>query len=161
STCSAATNLWQTPAPIPHSPEGGGIMYRPILESLGRSFMSVAASVVLISSAGVTPATAAESYPPTMKDMLSIQGAIERYERGMDTRDRKLQESAFWDDAVIISPRGKSPFKQAMGGPPPAAGGPPPGAGGPPPGPGGPPPGPGGPPPGAGGPAGAAPMAMP
>jgi len=70
----------------------------------------------------------------------------------MDTRDRKLQESAFWDDAVIISPQGKRSFKQAMGGPPPAAGGPPPGAGGPPPGAGGPPPGAGGPPPGAGGP---------
>jgi len=67
-------------------------------------------------------ATAAESFTPTMKDMLSIQGAIERYERGMDTRDRKLQESAFWDDAVIISPQGKRSFKQAMADhlPPPA-----------------------------------------
>jgi len=96
-------------------------MYRPILERLVRSCLLVAASAVLISSAGVTPATAAESFTPTMKDMLSIQGAIERYERGMDTRDRKLQESAFWDDAVIISPQGKRSFKQAMGGPPPAA----------------------------------------
>ena len=62
---------------------------------------------------------AAESYTPTMKDMLSIQGAIERYERGMDTRDRKLQESAFWDDAIMISPQGKRPFKQSLGGGPP------------------------------------------
>ena len=97
----------------------GGIVNRPILELLARSCMSVAASVVLISSAGVT-ANAAESFTPTMKDMLSIQGAIERYERGMDTGDRKLQESAFWDDAVMIGPMGKRPFKQAMAGAPPA-----------------------------------------
>lgn len=32
--------------------------------------------------------------------MLSIQGAIERNVRGMDTGDRKLQESVFWDDAA-------------------------------------------------------------
>ena len=107
-------------------------MNRPILQSLARSCISIAASVVLI-SAGVMPANAAESFTPTMKDMLSIQGAIERYERGMDTGDRKLQESAFWDDAVMIGPMGKHPFKQAMGGgaPPPGAGGPP-AAGGPP-----------------------------
>ena len=60
-------------------------MNRPILELLVRSCVSVAASVILISSAEVTPANAAESFTPTMKDMLSIQGAIERYERGMDT----------------------------------------------------------------------------
>jgi hypothetical protein len=121
-------------------------MYRPNLESLVRSYVLVAAYAVLISSAGISPAVAEESYTPTMKDMLSIQGAIERYERGMDTRDRKLQESAFWDDAVIISPQGKRSFKQAMGGPPP------PGAGGPPSGDGAPPPGDDAPPPGAGGP---------
>src|ERR1039457_3943986 len=103
----------------------GGIMNRPILELLVRSCVSVAASVILISSAEVTPANAAESFTPTMKDMLSIQGAIERYERGMDTGDRKLQESAFWDDAVMIGPQGKRPFKQSVGGaPPPGAGGP-------------------------------------
>ena len=129
-------------------------MNRPILELLSRSCMSVAASVVLMSSAGVTPAKADAGFTPTMKDMLSIQGAIERYEKGGDTGDRKLQESAFWDDAIIISPMGKRPFKQVLmgAGPPPGPGGPP-GAGGPPgpPGAGG-PPGLGGPPPGAGGP---------
>jgi hypothetical protein len=52
-----------------------------------------------------------------MKDMLSIRGAIERYLRGMDTHDVKLQETAFWDDAVIINPRGKSPFRQSIGPP--------------------------------------------
>jgi hypothetical protein len=92
-------------------------MNRPILELLVRSCVSVAASVVLISSAGVLPANAAGSFTPTMKDMLSIQGAIERYERGMDTKDVKLQESAFWDDAVMISPRGKKPFRQSVGTP--------------------------------------------
>jgi hypothetical protein len=108
-------------------------MHKPILELLARSCISVAASVVLISSAAVTPANAAESFTPTMKDMLSIQGAIERYEKGADTGDRKLQESAFWEDAVMIGPMGKSPFKQGMvgGAPPPGAGGPP-GTGGPP-----------------------------
>jgi hypothetical protein len=117
-------------------------MNRPILELLVRSCVSVAASVILISSAEVTPANAAESFTPTMKDMLSIQGAIERYERGMDTGDRKLQASAFWDDAVIVSPMGRVPFNQAIpGGAPPAGGGGgpgavPPGAGGPPGGPG-------------------------
>jgi len=100
-------------------------MHRPILKLLVRSCVSVAASVVLISGAGVTPASAAETYTPTMKDMLSIQGAIERYLKGMDTHDVKLQESAFWDDAVIISPRGKKPFKQTVGPPqaPPAGAG--------------------------------------
>ena len=107
-------------------------MHRPILESLVRSCMSVAASVVLISSAGVTPANAAESFTPTMKDMLSIQGAIERYERGMDTGDVKLQESAFWDDAVMIGPQGKRPAKQAGRGRAELGRGGPPGAGGPP-----------------------------
>ena len=105
-------------------------MNRPILELLVRSCVSVAASVILISSAEVTPANAAESFTPTMKDMLSIQGAIERYERGMDTGDRKLQASAFWDDAVIVSPMGRVPFNQAIpGGAPPAGGGGGPGAG--------------------------------
>jgi SnoaL-like domain len=95
-------------------------MHRPIIESLVRSCMSVAASVVLISCAAVTPAAAAESFTPTMKDMLSIQGAIERYLKGMDTRDVKLEETAFWDDAVIISPQGpqgppvKTSFKQIL-----------------------------------------------
>ena len=102
-------------------------MHRPILELLVRSCVSVAASVVLISSAGLTPANAAESFTPTMKDMLSIQGAIERYEKGMDTVDLQLQETAFWDDAIIISSRGKIPFMQALGGPtqPPGASRPP------------------------------------
>jgi hypothetical protein len=119
-------------------------MHRPIIELLVRSCMLVAASVVLISSAGVTPAAAAEGFTPTMKDMLSIQGAIERYLKGMDTRDVKLEETAFWDDAVIISPQGpqgpqvKRPFRQTLaplqmppqggasgpGAPPPGAGGP-------------------------------------
>ena len=129
-------------------------MHRPILGLLVRSCTSVAASVVLISSAGVAPATAAESFTPTMKDMLSIQSAIERYLKGFDTHDRKLQESAFWDDAVITSPQGKNlPFKQALGPPmPPGGAG---GAGAPPPGGAG---GPGAPPPGAGAPPG--PMGM-
>ena len=105
-------------------------MNRPILELLVRSCMSVAASVVLISSAGVSPATAAESFTPTMKDMLSIQAAIEHYERGMDTGDRKLQASAFWDDAVIVSPQGRMPFNQEIppGAAPPARSGGGPGA---------------------------------
>jgi hypothetical protein len=103
---------------------------RPILELLVRSCVSVAASVFLISSAEVTPANAAESFTPTMKDMLSIQGAIERYERGMDTGDRKLQASAFWDDAVIVNAQGRMPFDQAIpGGAPPAGSGGGPGAG--------------------------------
>jgi len=105
-------------------------MNRPILGLLARSCISVAASVVLISGAGVT-ADASDSFTPTMKDMLSIQGAIERYERGMDTGDRTLQESAFWDDAVMIGPQGKRSFKQSMAGAPPP-GAPPPGAGVPP-----------------------------
>jgi hypothetical protein len=101
-------------------------MKKPILELLVRTCISFAVGVVLISSVGVTAANAADSFTPTMKDMLSIQGAIERYERGMDTGDRKLQESAFWDDAVMISPMGKMPFMRAMVGgapPPPGAGG--------------------------------------
>jgi hypothetical protein len=98
-------------------------MHRPTLKLLVRSCISIAASVALISSVGVTPATAAESYTPTMKDMLSIQGAIERYLKGFDTHDLKLQEAAFWDDAVITSPRGqKMPFKQALGPPMPPPG---------------------------------------
>jgi hypothetical protein len=80
--------------------------------------------VILISSFGATAANAAESFTPTMKDMLSIQGAIERYERGMDTGDRKLQASAFWDDAVIVGVQGKRPFNEAIpGGAPSARGG--------------------------------------
>ena len=109
-------------------------MKRPILKLIMRTWISVAVGVVLIASAGVTAANAGDSFTPTMKDMLSIQGAIERYERGMDTRDRKLQESAFWDDAVMIGPMGTRPFKQAMvGGPPPPSASGPPGAGAPPP----------------------------
>src|ERR1035437_7086965 len=87
------------------------------------------------SSAHFSPVSASQGRQwrtPTMKDMLSIQGAIERYEKGGDIGDRKLQESAFWDDAIMIGPMGKRPFKQALvgGGPPPSPGGPP-GAGGP------------------------------
>ena len=52
-------------------------MHGPILGLLVRSCVSVAARVVLILSAGVTPANAAESFTPTMKDMLSLQGAVE------------------------------------------------------------------------------------
>jgi hypothetical protein len=116
---------------------------RRIRARLARSCVAFAASVVVLSGAGVTPVAAAGTYTPTMKDMLSIQGAIERYLRGMDTRDQKLQESAFWDDAVMISPQGKRPAKRS-GGPGPAGGpGAPGGAGGP--------GGPGGPPPGAAG----------
>jgi hypothetical protein len=77
----------------------------------------VAVSAVLISSAGVTPVNAAESFTPTMKDMLSIQAAIQRYQKGMDSGNAKLQESAFWDDAVMISPQGKRPFRQSVGTP--------------------------------------------
>jgi len=79
-------------------------MHRPILGLLGRSCASLAASLVLIATGGTTLASAAESFTPTIKDMLSIQGAIERYRRGMDTGDVKLQATAFWDDAVILSP---------------------------------------------------------
>jgi hypothetical protein len=104
------------------------VLRRPALELLSRACVSVAASVILISSAGVTPANAAESFTPTWKDMLSIQAAIEHYERGLDTRDSKLQKSAFWDDAVLIGPQGKLPLPGAEG--PLAAGGPPGGRGG-------------------------------
>jgi hypothetical protein len=101
--------------------------------------MLVAASAVLISGSTVTPAAAAESFTPTMKDMLSIKGAIERYERGMDTRDNKLLESAFWDDAVMVGMFGRRPFRESLGPPQSAAprgasdaGAASPGAGGPP-----------------------------
>jgi hypothetical protein len=57
-----------------------------------------------MASAGTSLASSAEPFTPTMKDMLSIRGAIERYIRGMDTGDVKLQATAFWDDAAILSP---------------------------------------------------------
>jgi hypothetical protein len=94
--------------------------------------VSVAATAILITGS-MTSAAAADAYTPTMKDMRSIQNALEMYLRGFDTHDPKLQAKAFWDDAVMVGPTGeKTPVKQmmGMGGPPP--GGPPsgpPGAG--------------------------------
>lgn len=100
-------------------------MLRSIHRILTRSGASAAAAALLIAG-GMTPAMAEDAYTPTMKDMRSIQNALENYLRGFDTRDAKLQVKAFWDDAVIIGPTGdKMTAKQMMAM---SAGGPPPGA---------------------------------
>lgn len=78
-------------------------MRKPIRETLTRLGACVAVSAIL-AAGGITSATAEDVYTPTMKDMRSIQNALERYLKGGETLDFKLQASAFWDDAVIVAP---------------------------------------------------------
>lgn len=115
-------------------------MFSSVHNSVRRVGVSAVVGVLLI-GAGVGCAAADDAYTPTMKDMRSIENALERYLKGFDTHDAKLQASAFWDDAVIVEPRGdkvsvKEMMKMGSGprpGAPPgqagaAPGGPPPGA---------------------------------
>jgi len=114
-------------------------MSKPIQRIFARLGLSVAAGAILIAGS-MTTAVADDAYTPTMKDMRSIQNALERYLKGFDTHDAKLQATAFWDDAMIIEPTGgKVSVKEMLamaagptGGAPPAQAGA--GAGAPPPG---------------------------
>lgn len=116
-------------------------MYRPT-HNLLRCLGVTIAACAMLTAMGTTYAAAEDAYTPTMKDMRSIQNALERYLKGGETHDPKLQGSAFWDDALIVQPLGqKMTVKQMMelGDRPPSDGAPgPAGAGTPP---GGPPPG--------------------
>lgn len=90
-------------------------MRKPVFElpkGLGASLTAVA----LLIAGGMTSAAAEDAYTPTMKDMRSIQNALERYLKGFDAHDSKLQASAFWDDAAIIGPTGQKMTVQQMGG---------------------------------------------
>jgi len=124
---------------------------------------AVAAGVLAVLAAA--PALAADAahpaasrYVPTMADYLGVYDALQHYRFGVEKHDQKMEESAFWDDAVNIAvpspgqeirmPVRGGGLPQPLSGPPGANGGPPPGFG-PPPGANAGPPGPnGGPPPG-------------
>lgn len=62
-----------------------------------------AIALALVGSICIGPVMADDStYVPTMKDMMSIQGALHRYHEGLDKHDNKLMASAFSDDGVIV-----------------------------------------------------------
>lgn len=57
--------------------------------------------VLLLIAAAPGAATAAPAYTPTMEDMMSINGALHRYVRGLDLHDAKMLASAFAPDATF------------------------------------------------------------
>jgi hypothetical protein len=65
----------------------------------------------------------APAFEPTLQDYLGIYDALEHYRIGIEKHDEKIEQSAFWDDAV----RGRG----AGAGAPPGANAGPPGPGGP------------------------------
>jgi hypothetical protein len=66
-----------------------------------RSLLSLSLIAVSIAAA-IAPVRAAESeYTPTTKDMMSIQGAMDRYHEGLDKHDNKLMASAFTQDGTL------------------------------------------------------------
>ncbi len=124
---------------------------------------ALAASIVAVIAAA--PALAAEAadpaasrYVPTMADYLGVYDALQHYRFGVEKHDQKMEESAFWDDAVNIAvpspgqeirmPVRGGGAPQPLSGPPGPNGGPPPGFAPPPGGNAGPPSPNGGPPPG-------------
>src|ERR1039458_6307019 len=88
-------------------------MRKPIFTIFTHLGTLVVTGAILIAG-GATPALANDAYTPTMKDMRSIQNALERYLKGFDTHNSKLQASAFWDDAVISGPTGQKMTVQQM-----------------------------------------------
>jgi hypothetical protein len=75
--------------------------------------------------AATAPATAS-GYVPTMADYLGVYDAIQRYRWGLEKRDQKMLEKAFWEDGVdiaVLSPGQeiRIPLKE-IGHPPPLAG---------------------------------------
>ncbi|MDB6010813.1 MAG: hypothetical protein JWL65_3063 [Gammaproteobacteria bacterium] len=61
------------------------------------------ASLVVLGAGAAARATATDpAYTPTMKDMMSIQTALEHYHQGLDKHDNHLMASAFSEDGTLI-----------------------------------------------------------
>ena len=61
------------------------------------------ASLVVLGAGAAARASATDSaYTPTMKDMMSIQAALEHYHQGLDKHDNRLMASAFSEEGTVI-----------------------------------------------------------
>jgi hypothetical protein len=87
--------------------------------ALAAGVVAVLATVPALAGEAAHPA--ASRYVPTLADYLGIYDALQHYRWGLEKHDQKMEESAFWDDAVRIavpSPGQEIRMPLGGGGPP-------------------------------------------